>query len=76
MPPAGTVTYRFPDDTKSLSSKDFSDPLSSIARRRGSSYINKSASIHNCPFGGGDPLMLGMRPKVDVGFEPTSALYV
>lgn len=39
MPPAGTVTYRFPDNTKSLRSKDFSDPLTSIARRRGSSYI-------------------------------------
>ena len=38
MPPAGTVTYRFPDDTKSLSSKDFSDPLTSIARRRGTNF--------------------------------------
>ena len=35
MPLAGTVTYKFPDDTKSLYSKDFSNPLSSIARRRG-----------------------------------------
>lgn len=27
-------------------------------------------------YSGADPLMLGMRPKADVGFEPTSALYV
>lgn len=33
----------FPMNTKSKRSKDFSDPLTSIARRRGSSYINKSA---------------------------------
>lgn len=51
----------FPMNTKSKRSKDFSDPLTSIARRRGSSYINKSASIHNCPFGGG---------PVDVGHAP------
>ena len=38
MPPAGTVTYRFPDNTKSLRSKDFSDPLTSIARRRGTDF--------------------------------------
>ena len=43
----------FPMNTKSLGSKDFSDPLSSIARRRGTNYINKSASIHDCPFGCG-----------------------
>lgn len=43
----------FPMNTKSLRSKDFSDPLSSIARRRGTNYINKSASIHDCPFGCG-----------------------
>ena len=43
----------FPMNTKSKRSKDFSDPLTSIARRRGTSYINKSASIHDCPFGCG-----------------------
>lgn len=61
MPPVGTVTYRFPDDTKSLRSKDFSDPLTSIARRRGTSYINKSASIHDCPLGYG-PIDMGHVP--------------
>ena len=72
MPPAGTVTYRFPDITKSLRSKDFSDPLTSIARRRGSDYINKSTSIRDCPFGCG-PVDIGHVPKEDVGFEPTHA---
>lgn len=38
MPLAGTVTYKFPDNTKSLHSKDFSDPLTSIARRRGTNF--------------------------------------
>ena len=38
MPPAGTVTYKFPDDTKSLRSKNFSNPLSSIARRCGTNF--------------------------------------
>ena len=52
MPLGGTVTYKFPDDTKSLRSKDFSDPLASIARRRGTD-INKSTSIHDCPLGCG-----------------------
>ena len=68
MPPAGTVTYRFPDITKSLRSKDFSDPLTSIARRRGSDYINKSASIHDYPFGCG-PIDIGHVPQGGCGIR-------
>ena len=61
MPPAGTVTYKFPDDTKSLCSKDFSDPLTSIARRRGSDFsIDVSFNVFSLT-------------KEDVGFEPTHA---
>ena len=37
--PVFTDNYRFPYNTKSLGSKDFSDPLESIARRRGTNYI-------------------------------------
>lgn len=51
----------FPMNTKSLRSKNFSNPLSSIARRCGTDYINKSASIHDCLFGCG---------PVDVGHVP------
>ena len=59
MPPAGTVTYKFPDDTKSLRSKDFSDPLTSIARRRGTNFsIDVSFNVFSLT-------------KEDVGFEPT-----
>ena len=59
MPPVGTVTYRFPDDTKSKRSKDFSDPLTSIARRRGSDFsIDVSFNVFSLT-------------KEDVGFEPT-----
>lgn len=56
----------FPMNTKSLRSKDFSDPLTSIARRRGSDYINKSASIHDCPFGCG-PIDIGHVPQGGCG---------
>ena len=60
MPPAGTVTYRFPEDTKSLRSKDFSDPLTSIARRRGTDFsIDGSFNV------------FFFDDKEDVGFEPT-----
>lgn len=52
----------FPMNTKSKRSKDFSDPLTSIARRRGTNYINKSASIHDCPFGCG-PIDIGHAPQ-------------
>ena len=45
--------------TKSLRSKDFSDPLTSIARRRGSNFsIDVSFNVFSLT-------------KEDVGFEPT-----
>ena len=49
----------FPMNTKSLRSKDFSDPLTSIARRRGSDFsIDVSFNVFSLT-------------KEDVGFEPT-----
>ena len=60
--------------TKSLRSKDFSDPLTSIARRRGSNYINKSASIHDCPFGCG-PIGIGLVPQGGCGIRTHARFY-
>ena len=51
----------FPMNTKSKRSKDFSDPLTSIARRRGSDFsIDVSFNVFSLT-------------KEDVGFEPTHA---
>lgn len=69
MSPAGTVTYRFPDNTKSLCSKNFSNPLSSITRRCGTDKISPHQFM--IAHSGADPLISGMCPKEDVGFEPT-----
>ena len=51
----------FPMIRRVFDPKNFSNPLSSITRRCGSNFQNKSASIHDCPFGCG---------PVDVGHMP------
>ena len=51
----------FPMIRRAFDPKNFSNPLSSITRRCGSNFQNKSASIHDCPFGCG---------PVDVGHMP------
>ena len=71
MPPVGTVTYRFPDEYEGRLTLRTLVILFQALHAVVALIFKISPHQSIIALSGADPLMSGMCPKEDVGFEPT-----